>query len=77
IITSPCQSDPSLCNQPFSYCVNSSDISTCSCYPGFDKILRDDSSAFHCEDINECTSQDLVCHLDAVCENTEGSFECR
>lgn len=27
-------------------------------------------------DINECTTKSQSCHVDAVCQNTKGSYKC-
>ncbi|XP_075224050.1 nidogen isoform X2 [Lycorma delicatula] len=70
---SPCQRNPSLCNQPNSYCSRPDDLSTCSCYYGFHKIPLDEG--FTCVDVDECQNPN-VCHADATCENTDGSYTC-
>ena len=43
----------------------------CKCKPGYE--MKDNS----CEDIDECMEGTHSCHPTAICENTEGHFECK
>ena len=45
-------------------------IYNCSCKSGF-------SGGFNCTDINECTTGQHQCHVNADCTNTIGSYTCQ
>jgi len=56
-------------------CTNNHGSFTCACPSGW-QTVSGQAAGTECEDIDECTSGELVCHADAICRNINGGKEC-
>ncbi|KAK2186088.1 hypothetical protein NP493_204g12032 [Ridgeia piscesae] len=66
-----CDECDELCKGKNSICENKSPGYICKCKPGFE------GNGVHCQDVNECLTNNGGCDVNADCLNTDGSYSCK
>ncbi|XP_047555965.1 adhesion G protein-coupled receptor E5 isoform X8 [Lutra lutra] len=65
----------------FADCQNTEGSYYCTCIPGYElpsgaRMFKNESEN-RCQDVDECSSEQPMCHESTICINTVGSYKCR